>query len=149
LNCSLAEDRPFSDRQRSNGPFGPELKAVLLEGQAGSRRPIAEVNAQCGGMNKPHDNRASPRLVMEEAGLDAQHRTTVVTLRVGDVAVFGRIRCAATTDARPPSSWKRGLLLHALFQAPLSLARYSTDIFRDAVSVWDVGAKEQLYVTPR
>jgi len=50
----------------------------------------------------------------------------VVTLRVGDVAVFGR--CS---------------------KRPLSLARYRADVLPDAVSVWDVGAKEQLYVTPR
>jgi hypothetical protein len=73
----------------------------------------------------------------------------VVTLRVGDVAVFGRIRCAATTDARPPSSWKRGLYYMRCSKRPLSLARYSTDIFRDAVSVWEVGTNKQLYATPR
>jgi hypothetical protein len=72
----------------------------------------------------------------------------VVTLRVGDVAVFGRIRCAATTDARPPSAWKRGIYYMRCSKRPLSLARYRADILPDAVSVWDVGAKEQLYVTP-
>jgi hypothetical protein len=71
----------------------------------------------------------------------------VVTLRVGDVAVFGRIRCAATTDARPPSASKRFYYVRCS-KRPLSLARYRVDILPDAVSVWDVGAKEQLYVTP-
>jgi hypothetical protein len=72
----------------------------------------------------------------------------VVALRVNDVAVFGRIRCAATTDARPPSAWRRMYYMRCS-KWPLSLARYRTDIFRDGVSVWEVGTNKQLYVTPR
>jgi len=38
----------------------------------------------------------------------------------------------------------------ALTSAPYSWQpRRPTDVLPDAVSVWDVGAKEQLYVTPR
>jgi len=72
----------------------------------------------------------------------------VVTLRVGDVAVFGRIRCAAATDVRPPSAWRRMYYIRCS-KRPLNLARYRTDIFRDGVSVWEVGTNKQLYVTPR
>ena len=71
----------------------------------------------------------------------------VVTLRVGDVAVFGRIRCAATTDARSPSAWKRAYYMRCSKRPP-SLARYRADILPDAVVVWEVGTSKQLYATP-
>jgi hypothetical protein len=35
------------------------------------------------------------------AGSTPNAAPRVVTLRVGDVALFGRIRCPAVTDARP------------------------------------------------
>jgi len=71
----------------------------------------------------------------------------IVTLQLGDSAVLGyRVRCLARSDSR--SSPLRYAYMRCS-KRPASRARYSVDIAPEGISVWDVGAQKQLYVTPR
>jgi hypothetical protein len=70
-----------------------------------------------------------------------------VTLRVGDAAVFGRVRCLATSDSRS-EPMRPGWYYMLCSKRPLRDARYRVDIFPNGATVSEAGNPTPLYTTP-
>jgi hypothetical protein len=70
-----------------------------------------------------------------------------VTLRVGDVAVFGRVRCLARTESRN-EPMRPGSYYMRCSKRPLREARYIVDVFPTGATVSQAGNDTPLYSTP-
>jgi hypothetical protein len=71
----------------------------------------------------------------------------IVTLRFGDVAVFGHLRCGVTSDARSKTRQQQSYYMRCS-KRPLTGARYWVDIFPQGISVMDRSTGTQVYRTP-
>jgi hypothetical protein len=70
-----------------------------------------------------------------------------VTLRIGDVAVLGRIQCIAISESRARPMTPGAYYMRCL-KRPRSGAHYVVDNFGDGAVVWRVGEATPLYTTP-
>jgi hypothetical protein len=65
-----------------------------------------------------------------------------ITLRIGDVAVVGQVRCLAWTDSR--SSPIHDAYLRCS-KGPRSRAAYSVDVLPEGIVVWKEGVSNPVY----
>ena len=83
---------------------------------------------------------AGAYLAATQIAASAPARTRTVTLRFGDVAVFGKVQCIATAEAR---------VQHLLCQRrPRRTARYEAAIIADEIEVFQLGDPDPIFTTP-
>ena len=83
---------------------------------------------------------AGAYLATTQIAASSPARSRTVTLRFGDVAVFGKVQCIATAEAR---------VKHLLCQRrPRRTARYEAAVFPDAIEVFRVGNPDPIFTAP-